>query len=84
VEESNYNCNDYHNCQQYFVWLCLQGCDILMSDEEITFSIEEKEEMEKDLTKISDYQRLSSILVWIGLTMVVLHIAADIFFHVIN
>ena len=50
----------------------------------VTFSIEEKEEMEKDLTKISDYQRLSSILVWIGLTMVVLHIAADIFFHVIN
>ena len=84
MEESDYNCNDYHNYQQYFVWLCLQGCDILMSDEEITFSIEEKEEMEKDLTKISDYQRLSSILVWIGLTMVVLHIAADIFFHVIN
>ena len=84
MEESDYNCNDYHNYQQYFVWLCLQECDILMSDEEITFSIEEKEEMEKDLTKISDYQRLSSILVWIGLTMVVLHIAADIFFHVIN
>ena len=84
MEESDYNCNDYHNYQQYFVWLCLQGSDILMSDEEITFSIEEKEEMEKDLTKISDYQRLSSILVWIGLTMVVLHIAADIFFHVIN
>ena len=37
-----------------------------MSDEDITFSIEEKEQMEKDLTKISDYQRLSSILVWIG------------------
>ena len=33
-----------------------------MSDEDITFSIEEKEQMEKDLTKISDYQRLSSIL----------------------
>ena len=55
-----------------------------MSDEDITFSIEEKEQMEKELTKISDYQRLSSILVWIGLTMVILHIAADIFFHVIN
>lgn len=45
---------------------------------------EEKEDIEQKLTSISDYQRLSSLLVWIGLTMVLLHIGADLFFHVFN
>lgn len=57
-----------------------------MTEEEDGFYLtaEEKEDIEKKLTSISDYQRLSSLLVWIGLTMVILHIGADLFFHVFN
>ena len=42
----------------------------------------EKELIQDKLTSISDFQRLSSLLVWIGIAMVILHIAVDIFFHV--
>ncbi|HKI82292.1 MAG TPA: hypothetical protein VKA04_11645 [Pseudodesulfovibrio sp.] len=45
---------------------------------------EEKAEIEKKLTSISDYQRLSSLLIWVGLTMVILHIGSDIFFHLFD
>jgi hypothetical protein len=57
---------------------------IILAEEGFYVSKEEKEEIEKKLVSISDYQRLSSLLVWLGLLMVILHIAADIFFHVIN
>ena len=43
----------------------------------------EYEMMKKELLAFSDYQRLSSLLIWIGITMVVLHIVADVFFHII-
>jgi len=55
-----------------------------LEDKGFYISAEEKEEIEQTLTTIGDYQRLSSLLVWIGLTMVILHIGADIFFHVIG
>lgn len=55
-----------------------------MTEEGFYVTAEEKEKIEEHLVSISDFQRLSSLLVWIGLTMVILHIAADVFFHVIN
>ena len=55
-----------------------------MSEEGFYVTKEEKEEIEKQLVSISDFQRLSSLLVWLGITMVILHIAADIYFHVVN
>lgn len=54
------------------------------NDTAFTMTIEEKEQLEQDLQKISDFQRLSSLLVWLGIIMVIFHIGADIFFHVIN
>lgn len=56
-----------------------------MSDDEvetITIPLEEYEMMKKELLAFSDYQRLSSLLIWLGIAMVILHIAADIFFHI--
>jgi hypothetical protein len=52
--------------------------------EGIWLSTEEKEEIEKKLVSIADFQRLSSLLIWLGLAMVILHIGADIFFHVLS
>lgn len=53
-------------------------------EEGMWLSKEEREEIEEHLVSISDYQRLSSLLIWLGLAMVILHIGADIFFHVLN
>ncbi|MHA2099375.1 MAG: hypothetical protein ACW99A_11920 [Candidatus Kariarchaeaceae archaeon] len=56
-----------------------------MSEDEdyIKISKEEYETMKKELLAFSDYQRLSSLLIWIGIAMVILHIGADIFFHIV-
>lgn len=43
----------------------------------------EYEMMKKELLAFSDYQRLSSLLIWIGIAMVILHIVADVFFHIV-
>ena len=34
-----------------------------------------------DLESFANFQRLSSMMIWIGIGMVALHIMADIFFH---
>ncbi|MCE7737375.1 MAG: hypothetical protein GPJ54_20970 [Candidatus Heimdallarchaeota archaeon] len=54
-------------------------------DEKDTIIITKKEYemMKKDLLAFSDYQRLSSLLIWIGIAMVILHIVADLFFHIV-
>lgn len=53
------------------------------NDESVIISKKEYEKIKKELLAFSDYQRLSSLLIWIGIAMVILHIAADVFFHVI-
>ena len=58
--------------------------NILTEDKDtITIPREEFETMKKELLAFSDYQRLSSLLIWIGIAMVILHIGADIFFHIV-
>ena len=52
-------------------------------EETVIISIKEYERIKKELIAFSDYQRLSSLLIWIGITMVILHIAADVFFHIV-
>ena len=49
---------------------------------EIVFTKEELKELENDLENFSNLQRLSSLLLWIGIAMILLHIVADIFFHI--
>lgn len=53
------------------------------NDEIITISKKEYEAIKKELLAFSDYQRLSSLLIWIGIAMVILHIAADVFLHIV-
>ncbi len=53
------------------------------SDEHIIISKKEYDNIKKELLAFSDYQRLSSLLIWIGIAMVILHIAADVFFHIV-
>lgn len=57
----------------------------ILTEEKDTITIprEEFETMKKELLAFSDYQRLSSLLIWIGIAMVILHIGADIFFHIV-
>ncbi len=52
------------------------------SEKGIWVSQEEYEQLKKQLVSFSDFQRLSSVLLWIGMVMILLHIAADIFFHI--
>ena len=43
-----------------------------------------KEEYDQILNQVNTFsntQRLSSVILWIGLIMIILHIAADIVFH---
>ncbi len=49
----------------------------------IIITRKEYEMMKKELLAFSDYQRLSSLLIWIGIAMVVLHIVSDVFFHIV-
>jgi len=51
--------------------------------EGIYLTPEEKADIEKKLATITDYQRISSLVIWMGLLMVVLHILADIYFHLV-
>jgi hypothetical protein len=52
------------------------------SDKGIWVSQDEYEQLKKQIISFSDFQRLSSVLLWIGMAMILLHIAADIFFHI--
>ena len=54
-----------------------------IKEETIIISMKEYESIKKELIAFSDYQRLSSLLIWIGIAMVILHIAADVFFHIV-
>lgn len=39
-------------------------------------------EIQKSLDSFAESQRLSIILLWVGIIMVIIHIVADIYFHV--
>lgn len=52
-------------------------------EDSITMTREEYEHIQTNLKKFADYQRLSSVMIWLGIIMVILHILADIFFHII-
>ena len=41
----------------------------------------EYEELIQEINNFSNTQRLSSLILWIGLIMIILHIAADVVFH---
>ncbi len=51
-------------------------------ENKIVFTKEELAELENELANFSNLQRLSSLLLWIGIAMILLHIVADIFFHI--
>ncbi len=42
---------------------------------------EEYDDIINQVNTFSNTQRLSSVILWIGIVMIVLHIAADIVFH---
>jgi len=46
-------------------------------------SPKEISEIKKKMIAVSDFQRLSSLLLWIGIAMIILHLSVDIFFHII-
>lgn len=39
--------------------------------------------IQKALDSYAESQRLSTILIWIGITLVIIHTVADIYFHLI-
>ena len=53
-----------------------------INEDQIVISKKEYDQLKKELISFSDYQRLSSLLIWFGIAMVILHIAADVFFHI--
>ncbi|MHA2253375.1 MAG: hypothetical protein ACXAD7_23640 [Candidatus Kariarchaeaceae archaeon] len=59
-----------------------KNTDTIETSDGIWLSNEEFEKLESDLISFSDFQRLSSVLLWIGIAMIILHIAADIYFHI--
>lgn len=52
------------------------------TEEGIWLSKAEYEELTEQINNFSNSQRLSSVILWIGLVMIILHIAADIVFHI--
>ena len=52
------------------------------TEEGMWLSKAEYEELTEQINNFSNSQRLSSVILWIGLVMIILHIAADIVFHI--
>lgn len=55
---------------------------MIENKEGIWLSKEEYDALIKQINSFSSTQRLSSLILWIGIVMIILHIAADIVFHI--
>lgn len=51
---------------------------------DINVNLDNINEIKKNLNSFGDLQRLSSLLIWIGLLMVIIHLVADIYFHLLE
>ncbi|MCE7733774.1 MAG: hypothetical protein GPJ54_02780 [Candidatus Heimdallarchaeota archaeon] len=49
----------------------------------IWMSLEKVELLEEKISNYSNFQRVSSVFLWIAIVMTLLHILTDVFFHII-